>query len=100
MRGVCPLGNLGADKIGDKERIRGTITWVSLLVLGLFYQQLNIPGDGSDKAGGWQDGFWISTCLFSGELAWQGIRLNVAGTWAKNRAHVACRELSSLADWM
>lgn len=34
MRQMSPLENLGADRVMDKQAVRGAITWVKLLILG------------------------------------------------------------------
>lgn len=67
-----PLQDLTTERVRDKQTVRWA-AWTSQ-TLGL-----DFPGNGSDKAGRWQDGSRIRIALICGVDAGQGKRLDVVG---------------------
>ena len=94
---MSPFKDLGADIIRDKQAILRAVTRLRLLGLSLEDPRLDLPGDGGEYTGRWQDGFRIGTTVLHRVLTRKSIRSNILGTWTiteklnllKNRAHLA-----------
>lgn len=79
---MCPLQDLRAHTIWDKETPYRAITWTRLLLLGSPDGGLNIPLDGGYHPGCGEDGFWAQLPLRWFKLPRECIWLEILGTWA------------------
>ena len=70
----------GPYSIWDEQAIRRTGTGVWLLPLCPAYRRLNLPGECGVQTSGGQDVFGLSTGVFGGVQAGQGIRLTILVT--------------------
>jgi hypothetical protein len=44
---------------------------------------LDLPGDSSNDAGGWHNGFWLGSCVVCSELTGEGVRLGILRSGAR-----------------
>jgi hypothetical protein len=72
---------LGANRTGDEETVRRTVTRIWFSDLGLPDEGLDLPGDGSDlEAGRREDSVREGWCVLSVKLTREGVRFDVTRT--------------------